>query len=196
MCGMSIYYLSGYLYGDGSVNKDQIRLYGREEDLTRVVRSAREQGIGLNPVFSVGRNRKTPTWVATWPQKYRGLWPDEILSHQRKGDLPLTFFLESQDKIKPFLEGLWDSDGCVSITQRKGRLKSSQKLTFVSAKPVLATLVKDLLFEVGVESTVSVGQNYRGETMAQTTVKSMYYSRFRDVLTLQGKKQSLLEKLK
>lgn len=188
-------YLSGYLFGDGSVRADQIRLYGTEADWARIEEHATREAVTLTAQYSLQKGRKIRTWVTTWPQRYRDKWPKEVLELQRAGTLPIEFFLEEPTRIIPFVEGLWDSDGCVSILERKGRTKPSQKVTFVSAKPPLAFLARDLLFELGIESTTSVGRNHRGETMAQTTVKSTSYDRFKRVLTLQDKKQKLLEQL-
>lgn len=195
----AIHYLAGYFYGDGSVSWKgpyaQMSFYGGPADKEKV----EEALLSLGIVVKFGVHSKS-TWRFTFPSKNRILFNSDLLDlttncYTRKIKRDYFLQLGMVENLRAFLEGLWDADGCVSLTTRLGRRHLSRKLTFVSVNARLAEDVHFLLEKLGISSKVSHGVNWRGERMSQATVPSRDYRKFKQELQLQKVKQLKLEVL-
>ncbi len=183
-------YIQGYLMGDGSVRKDQVRLYGTADDEPRVVRYAQEVGVDLRPRYAVGKQpgRTVPTFQVTWPQRFRGLLGD--ISDHRSGRPPLY------DCEGSFLAGLWDADGCVSRITRKDRPGYHADTINLSASRLpLLQAAQAALTTLDIESRFSFGMNHRGQNHGALRILKRDYGQFARRVVLQDKKRLLLEQM-
>lgn len=182
------HYLLGYLFGDGSINAQQVRLYGTVDDLPRVDWAAKQMGVVLRPNWRLGLqpNRKVATWVATWPQRCRNLLGD--LTGQRQGLLPIGLHENS------VLAGLWDSDGCVYAQEREARVLQG-KVCFSSAKGLLVDGVVNLLRDLAFEPAFNKGMNWRQQPYGEVRVGKREWPRFLREIPLQERKARILRGL-
>lgn len=185
------WYLKGYYLGDGSARQKghrtsrMIRLCGNRKDAPRVKETLERLGAVFNPKPST---KKSPgTWCHYVPVRDHWIFDGIDLTKRSKTKTLDPQILDTHEKIRAIISGMWDSDGTVW----EG---SYMRVSYSTSSQGLSVPLEFLLRKYGMEPHVSVYQR-RGGTPEHTILLHFCdYPKFRALVCLQDQEQALLDK--
>jgi intein-encoded DNA endonuclease-like protein len=187
----------GYFAGDGCYHLDtqgpyvygRADLYGQEADRARV-----EEVLKLLRVHTtVVKVHTSSVWRRAVSRKDMWWVEPELQGSSHTKRVPMEALSRlGEEAERGFVEGLWDSDGSVGIY---GTNSGSQgkHLRFSSVSQDLVNDLRCLLGKFGVESVCRFSTRKDGKKDCTLRVNRPFHKQFKELFTLQDKKQRILE---
>lgn len=189
-------YLDGYFLGDGvaSVTKSKVYwctvLYGNKDDQERVGKEKDLAKWGTD--FRVN---SPGVWALTVPGRVqkemigRGF---KFPANSRNKEVPEVYFTAPEKIRVRLLEGLWDSDGCISIRTKP---YWNPLISYGTVCKDLAEGVQEIVKGLGMVSSLRVQENpkvWTGGRYYSVNIMKGSWGVLAHLVTLQAKKQALL----
>ena len=159
------YYLLGYLYSDGNINKNksQITIVSKDEEIIKKLSLI----IGNLPIKEYTKGYFTLTWYSK-----QHITELENLGCTENKSLVLKYPLFLNKKLEHhFIRGYFDGDGSVGLYERKGKDRRPSKVLKLSIAGTEDVLVKIKDFI-----------NNKGTVCNNKNIKVLYYSGNKSVI--------------
>lgn len=126
------FYLLGVLLGDGNIKKDGIRIFVKDRDFIekcqKCIKKCLNEEVRIKWRKNNGFGKKSYLWGV--------LYHSKTLVKIIQEDIKNLKNQENQEKMIAFLEGIYDSEGCVD--EKRKRIRLSMRIIF--AKQIIQTI--------------------------------------------------------